>query len=154
MPSMKKLTFTLLLSLATAWLHAQMLNPVTWTFTAKKTAEKVYEVRLIANIQNGWHLYSQNQPADAINIPTEIKFNPNPFLIPEGKTKEIGNMELFKDKKLGISANQYKEKVVFVQKVKMKSNIRTNVVGSVEFQTCDDKKCLPPKKLDFSIALK
>jgi len=36
----------------------------------------------------------------------------------------------------------------------VKSSAKTNVSGSVEFQTCDDKKCLPPKTVDFNIALK
>jgi thiol:disulfide interchange protein DsbD len=54
---------------------------------------------------------------------------------------------------LGVSANQYAGKVDFVQVVKMKAKAKTNLAGIVEFQTCDDKKCLPPKKVNFSIAL-
>ena len=71
----------------------------------------------------------------------------------DGKAKEMGKMEVYKDAKLGISANQYKDKVEFVQKLKLKSNIKTNISGTVEYQTCDDKKCLPPKKLNFNVAL-
>ena len=63
-----------------------------------------------------------------------------------GKTTEVGKMELYQDKKLKISANQYANKVVFIQKIKVKSNAKTTISGSVEYQTCDDKKCLPPKK--------
>jgi len=72
----------------------------------------------------------------------------------DGKVKEVGSMEKFQDKNLGISAHQYSNKVDFVQVVKIKSNAKTNVSGSVEFQTCDDKKCLPPKTVNFNIALK
>lgn len=132
---------------------AQAPNPVQWTYTAKKIADKTYEVHLTANIQNTWHLYSQTQPEDAINQPTEIIFKKNPLLTLNGKTKEVGKMLLFKDEKLKISANQYANSVDFVQVVKLKANVKTNVVGSVEFQTCDDKKCLPPKKIDFTVAL-
>jgi thiol:disulfide interchange protein DsbD len=71
----------------------------------------------------------------------------------EGNVKEIGKLEKYKDKKLDISANQYSEKVTFVQKVKLKGKVKTNVSGKLEFQTCDDKKCLPPKTVNFSIAL-
>ena len=55
---------------------------------------------------------------------------------------------------LGVSANQYSNKVDFVQVVKVKGKAKTNVTGKLEFQTCDDKKCLPPKTVNFSIALK
>ena len=71
-----------------------------------------------------------------------------------GKTTEVGKMELYQDKKLKISANQYANKVVFIQKIKVKSNAKTTISGSVEYQTCDDKKCLPPKKELFKVALK
>ena len=63
-------------------------------------------------------------------------------------------MELMKDVKLGISANQYSNSVDFVQKIKLKANVKTNFSGSVEYQTCDDKKCLPPKTVNFSVAIK
>ena len=149
-----KIFFTSLLLAAVVTTNAQMPNPVQWIYTAKKIADKTYEVHLTASIQNTWHLYSQTQPEDAINQPTEILFKKNPLIVLDGNVKEIGKMQLFKDEKLKISANQYANKVDFVQIVKLKSNTKTNLVGSVEYQTCDDKKCLPPKKIDFTIALK
>jgi Disulphide bond corrector protein DsbC len=149
-----KIFFTSLLLTASVVTSAQMLNPIQWTYTAKKIADKTYEVHLTASIQNTWHLYSQTQPADAIIQPTEILFKKNPLIVLDGSIKEMGKMQLFKDEKLKLSANQYAEKVDFVQKIKLKSNTKTNLVGSVEYQTCDDKKCLPPKKIDFTIALK
>jgi hypothetical protein len=138
----------LLLSLFT---YAQ--SPVSWSFTAKKIADKKYEVHLTATVQQGWHLYSQVQPEDAVVNPTSFVFSANPLLAVEGKIKETGKMEKFHDAKLGISANQYAGTVDFVQVIKLKAKAKTNLAGTVEFQTCDDKKCLPPKKVNFSIAI-
>jgi len=149
---MKKWLFSIVLVFGSFLLHAQ--SPVSWSFNSKKISEKTYEVHLTANIQSGWHLYSQDQPSDAIAIPTSVTINNNPLLKFDGKVKEVGSMEKFQDKNLGISAHQYSNKVDFVQVVKIKSNAKTNVSGSVEFQTCDDKKCLPPKTVNFNIALK
>ena len=149
---MKKWLLTIALAFGFYLLHAQ--SPVSWSFNSKKISEQTYEVHLVANIQSGWHLYSQEQPSDAIAIPTSVSINNNPLLKLDGKVREVGNMEKFTDKNLGISAHQYSNKVDFVQVVKVKSNARTNVSGSVEFQTCDDKKCLPPKTVNFDIALK
>ncbi len=134
--------------------QAQMMNPVTWSFTSKKIGDKMYEVHLTARIQPGWHLYSQNQPKDAIAIPTSFIINANPLFSREGKIRELGKMEKMKDEALGVSANQYSTTVDFVQKVKLKANVKTNFTGKVEFQTCDDKKCLPPKTVSYTIALK
>jgi thiol:disulfide interchange protein DsbD len=142
------------LSVLVAGLQAQaQLDPVKWTFTAKKTADKTYELHLKATIQAGWHLYSQVQPDDAIAIPTGFTLNNNPLLALEGKIKEVGTMEKFHDAKLDISANQYSNTVDFVQVVKLKAQAKTNITGSVEYQTCNDQKCLPPKTVNFSIAL-
>jgi thiol:disulfide interchange protein DsbD len=134
--------------------NAQLLKPVMWTFSSKKIADKTYEIHLTANIQPGWHLFSQIQPADAISIPTAIAFNKNPLVMLDGKTAETGKMEVYSDKRLGISAHQYANNVDFVQKVKLKTGAKTNISGTVEFQTCDDKKCLPAQKLDFNLPLK
>jgi len=150
---MKKLVlfFSLVFLMTTAFAQ---LNPVTWTFSAKKINDKTYEIRLSATIQNGWHLYSQTQPQDAIAIPTTIFIKKNPLLSFDGKVKEIGNLEKYKDESLGVSAHQYSNKVDFVQVVRLKTKAKTNVSGSVKFQTCNDKKCLPPKTINFNLALK
>lgn len=150
---MKKL-FTLLAAFVIAGAVKAQLNPISWSFTATKTGDKQYEVKMTAIIQNKWHLYSQTQPEDAIAIPTSFSFNANPLLTLDGKIKEVGKMEKFSDKTLGVSANQYSGTVTFVQKVKLKANAKTKLTGSVEYQTCDNEKCLPPKTVNFSVEIK
>lgn len=129
-------------------------NPVSWTFTAKKIADQTYEVHMMATIQSGWHLYSQTQPDNAVANPTEFTFNNNPLISLEGKIKEEGEMEKYLDPRLDIGANQYSNKVDFVQVIKLKTGkAKTNVAGKVEYQTCNDEKCLPPKTVTFSVTL-
>ena len=131
---------------------AAQLNPVSWTFTAKKKSDKTYEIHMKATLQEGWHLYSQTQPEDAIALPTSFAFNSNPLLALDGKIKEIGKVEKFSDPRLG-SANQYSMTVDFVQVIKLKVKAKTNITGNLEYQTCNNEKCLPPKKVNFSIAI-
>ena len=146
--------FLAFLVLAGFGASAQTASPVSWSFSSKKLSENVYEVYLTASIQPGWHLYAQAQPADAIAQPTTFIFTRNPLLKYDGKVKEIGKLEKFRDAKLDVSANQYSGKVAFVQKVKVVGKAKTAVTGKLEFQTCDDEKCLPPKTVNFSVALK
>jgi hypothetical protein len=149
---MKKFIVAFVFLFTASFVFAQ--NPVSWSYNSKKIGDNVYEVYLTATIESGWHLYSQKQPDDAIAQPTSFNFNKNPLLDFDGKVKELGKLEKFKDEKLDISANQYSNKVDFVQVVKVKGKAKTNVTGKLEYQTCDDKKCLPPKTINFSIALK
>jgi len=144
----------LLIGLLFFMLAVTAQNPISWTFTAKKLGATTYEIHMTASIQNTWHLYSQEQPDDAIAIPTSFTIKKNPLITLTGKIKEIGKLQKFKDEQLGLSAHQYADKVDFVQVVNLKGNVKTNFSGSVEYQTCDDKKCLPPKTVDFNIALK
>ncbi|MEI9807860.1 MAG: protein-disulfide reductase DsbD domain-containing protein [Bacteroidota bacterium] len=149
---MKKLLILTAIIVVAAAANAQ-LNPVSWTYSAKKIADKTYELHMTATIQSGWHLYSQTQPEDAIAEPTTVTINKNPLLTLEGKINEEGKMEKFHDEKLEVSANQYSSTVSFVQVVKLKAKAKTNVSGSIRFQTCNDEKCLPPKTVTFSVAL-
>ena len=132
---------------------ASAQNPVSWTFTPRKLSNGNFEIHMTASIQNGWHLYSQTQPDDAIAIPTAFTISSNPLIVLVGKIKEEGKLEKFHDKELDLSANQYSQKVNFIQTVKLKGKVKTNFTGSVEYQTCDDKKCLPPKTVNFNVAL-
>lgn len=149
---MRKALFLLAFGLVSQLAFAQ-LNPVTWTFSAKKVGDKTYEVHMKATIQQNWHLYSQTQPGDAIASPTLFTITANPLFKRDGKIKEVGKMEVMHDAKLGVSANQFSGSVDFVQVIKLKANVKTNFAGTVEFQTCDDKRCLPPKTVNFSVPI-
>jgi thiol:disulfide interchange protein DsbD len=112
---MKKIVFLLITLFSVSFVFAQ--NPVSWSYSSKKISDKVYEVYLTATIQNGWHLYAQKQPEDAIAQPTTFNFTKNPLLDFDGNVKEVGKLEKYKDEKLDIAANQYSNKVDFVQVV-------------------------------------
>ena len=147
---MKAVLFSMFL-FATMAVSAQ--NPVTWTFTSRKVTDNSYEIHMTATIEKGWHLYSQTQPDDAVAGPTVFTITSNPLIELVGKIKEDGKLEKFHDKELEISANQYSKTVNFVQTIKLKGKVKTSFSGSVEYQTCDDKKCLPPKTVNFKVAL-
>ena len=149
---MKKLSLILLALFSTATIFAQN-DPVSWSFSSKKIGDNIYEVHITATIDKGWHLYSQTQPKDAIALPTTFNFNKNPLLQFDGAVKEVGKMEEFVDKELDVTANQYSNKVTFVQKVKLRGKAKTNVTGKMEYQVCTDQKCLPAKTVNLSIPL-
>jgi hypothetical protein len=150
---MKRINLVVGLLLISFMSFAQPADPVSWSFSSKKIAANVYEVQMTATILQGWHLYAQEQPKDAIAIPTSFTFNKNPLISLDGKVKELGKLEKFRDEKLGVAANQYSRKVIFIQKIKLKGKAKTNVTGKLEFQTCNDEKCLPPKTINLSIPI-
>jgi len=150
---MKQLSVSIVFLLVSVLSFAQSGTKVKWDYTVKKISDKKYEVRMIATIQPGWHLYSQKQSADAIALPTKISFAKNPLITVSGAVKEVGKVTDAFDKATQSRSRFYSNKVEFVQIVTLKSNIKTSIVGDVEFMVCDDRQCLPPDKTKFSVKL-
>lgn len=127
-------------------------SPVKWTYTAVKKDAQTYEVKIVANINPGWHLYSQTTP-DGGPVATKISFNKNPLLMMNGNPKEVGNMVTKYEEVFGVDTKYYADKVEFVQTVKLKSKAKTNATGKLEYMVCNDQQCLPPTTLSFNVAL-
>ena len=154
MPQNRKWVNLLLaiLLLAPAGIMAQVKNPVKWTYSAKKLSTGKYELHMTAIVEKGWHIYSQNTP-DGGPVPTAFTFTKNPLVTLSGPVKETGKLETHFEKLFDVEVKQYSDKVDFVQTVTVKGNVKTNVAGKVEYMLCNDKECLPPKEVNFSIAL-
>ena len=149
---MKKI-FTLNLGLfLSILLSAQMQSPVDWTFSTKKINATTYEIYLTANLEPGWHVYSQSTP-DGGPIPTTISFSKNPLVSLNGKAKELGKLEQRFEELFGVDVKQFSDKVSFVQTIQLKGKVKTLLNGNVEFMTCNDQECMPPTTQKFSIAL-
>ena len=127
-------------------------NPVKWRFATKKIEDKTYELHFTAEINSGWHLYSQSTP-DGGPLPTQITINKNPLLIISGTPKELGKLETKFEEIFDVQVKYYSSKVDFVQLVKLKNNGNTTATGSIEFMACTDEQCLPPITINFNITL-
>lgn len=150
---MKKIFVAGFLLCCSNFLFAQIQNPVSWTATSQKIADNTYEIHLTADINQGWHIYSQTTP-DGGPVPTSITFTKNPLLTLEGSAKEVGKLEKHNEPLFGVDVKQFSNKVDFVQKVKLKAPVKTSVNVAVEFMVCNDKQCLPPSTRKFTVALK
>lgn len=148
---MKKIVFTFIFILTINSVFAQVENPVTWTFTASKIAAKQYELHMSATVDGNWHIYSQQ--AGEGPEPTSFTFVKNPLVKLEGKVKEIGKLESLYDPNFKSTLKFYNGKVDFVQKVNVKSTANTVIKGTVVYMVCNDRRCLPPKEIPFSIKL-
>ena len=126
---------------------------VEWKFESKKVADKKYEVKLIAHVKNPWHIYSTTTP-DGGPLPTKISFTKNPLTALEGNIKEVGKLESHFEEVFDVNTKYFNNKVEFVQVVNLKGNAKTNLSGTVEFMACNDRECLPPKSVPFSVSLK
>lgn len=145
---MKKLFLFLLITLSFS-AKAQLLDPVSWSYSSKKLSSTEAELLIKATIDPGWHLYSQFIKEGG-PVPTSFKFNPSPDYSLIGKVTESPRAVSAFDKNFSMQIAWHENEVVFAQKIKLKSP-KTTVSGSLEFMVCDDKQCLPPAEVEFKI---
>lgn len=128
-------------------------NIVNFNYRAEKVSDKVYTLHITANIAEGWHIYSQDQPKQAVSQPTRIVFRTSPLFALNGKTLEIGDKKKFENKVVDIVQYQYGDKVEFVQKLTLKAPVKSIVSGNITYQACTDESCLTPQTIPFELSL-
>jgi Disulphide bond corrector protein DsbC len=149
----KKITITLaVLLIAFTALHAQVQDPVKWNYAAVKNSDKEYTVTISAMLSSDWHIYSMNTPGGG-PVPTTFSFKRNPLVTLDGNIKESGDIKTIHDDIFGVDVKYYGETVSFIQTIKLKSAVKTNLSGTIKYMVCNDKMCLPPKTIPFNIQL-
>ncbi len=129
--------------------NAQILKPVKWSFESKKISDTEYDLIATAKLDKGWYTYSQFSAGDEGPIPTAVTFKPTPQYQLIGKAAEVSDHKKSGfDKIFNMNITKFSDEVKFIQRVKV--NASTEIKGSVNWQSCDDEKCLPPDDQDFS----
>ncbi|MBB6111846.1 thiol:disulfide interchange protein DsbD [Mucilaginibacter lappiensis] len=148
---MKKVLLVIVALVMCAGAYAQIETPVRWSYAAKKLNDKEAIVFLKATIQPSWHIYSLNVK-DGGPIKTSFEFTPSKLYVPIGKTSEPTPVTKY-EKAFSMNVSYFEKEVVFQQKISLKSASATSVTGKLTYMTCNDKKCLPPEDVDFTIPL-
>lgn len=133
-------------------IFAQNPTPVKWSFEAKCSNINEYELIFNAAIPDHQTLYSQNIEGDG-PIPTTFEFAKGVNYTLVGKVQEIGNAIVLNDPLFdNAKVTKYKNSVVFKQKVKV-TDVNKPITGYLNYMTCNDNACMPPKDVDFSFKL-
>jgi hypothetical protein len=136
--------------LTTVFSFAQSSKQVQWNYTVKKIADKTYEVHLFATISGDYHLYAQDAGGEG-PVATAFTFSPNPLIVLNGKVKEEGKLISKYETAWKHDVKYYEKTVDFVQVIKLKANVKTDLAGKVEFMVCNDKQCLPPADVEIKV---
>jgi thiol:disulfide interchange protein DsbD len=147
---MKRIVFLIAIIFCFNAVNAQ--QKIAWTYSAKKLADNQYEVRMTANPPIGWHIYSQFTPEGG-PIPTSFSFNKNALTTLVGKVVEKGKLIKYYDKNFKVDVMYFEGKADFIQIIKVKGKLKTNLSGEVESMICNDKICMPPVTQKFNVLL-
>lgn len=148
---MKRLLLLITVLIISTGAFAQIEKPVKWSYAAKRLNNNEVVVFLRATIQPGWHIYSQNVK-DGGPIKTSFTFAPSKEYALVGHTAEPAPVSKYEDA-FKMDVSYFENTVTFQQKIKLKSAHVAAIKGQLEYMTCNNKKCLPPEDVDFSIPL-
>ena len=136
--------FTLLFSLTAM---AQQ-NPVHFSVQQKQVSPTEVEVIFTAKIDQGWHVYSTNLPADG---PTSASLHVDKAegVTPVGKLTPRGKELNVYDKTFEMKLRYFENSVGFVQRYKITAKTYS-IKGYLEYGACNDEMCLPPTQVEFN----
>ena len=144
------LPFAFLLGFLNA--HAQILDPVKWSFDQRSLGNNQYELIFKATIQKGWAIYSPSMEEGG-PVPTSFTYEEGPHFQLSGKVAEAGHRKEGFDKIFEMEVIKFTEEATFTQKVKV-NDINKPIKGYLTFMTCDDTRCLPPTDVDYAFTIK
>jgi hypothetical protein len=120
-------------------------NPVAWLLSGNPPKPGASgTVRLTVRVEPGWHLYGLSQPDEGPR-PTRI-------WLPEGQPYRINgpikapSIERKFDQNFGVEVEYFKGDIMTFQ-LPVKSTGGGTLRVAVQYQTCNDRLCLPPKTL-------
>lgn len=127
--------------------NSQLLDPVKWTASFEKVSDSEYDLIATANIDSGWHLYSQNVPENG-PLATTFTFEPHEsFQLLGNTTEEEGTT--VRDAVFEMDIKYFENTTVFKQRISITSNELPTIKATVEFMACNDIQCVLPPKADL-----
>jgi len=152
---MKKLFFT---AAVAACLAAAPADPVAWRLQDPPVAPLKpgarFNVKLLAAVEDGWHLYSLKPMAEG-PIPTRI-------WIAEGQPFSLAGAvhspdpRVMQDASFGMEVELYEGEVEFTLPVRVAPGAdpgARKLVVSASYQSCNNKLCLPPKTVKVEVPI-
>ncbi len=122
--------------------ESKILEPVKWTFEAKKVTDKTYDLYFNATIDKGYHLYSVDVPEDG-PLPTVFEFEKSSDFELVGEPVELTKPIEEYDDVFKMKIRFFNNKASFKQRIKIKSDKKDiPVTGEIAYMSCNDVGCV------------
>jgi thiol:disulfide interchange protein DsbD len=138
---MKKVVILGVLLILTISLKAQLVDPVKWKTTSNNLESGIAEITFDASIGMHWHLYSQYFD-DGGPVKTTFYFDESNKFELIGTPSESPEPEQVFDDVFKINVKYFSNKAQFIQKIKLLTDEAFEITGAIEYQVCQDDKCV------------
>lgn len=113
------------------------------------------EATIIAKIvmAKDWHINSTVLPEGSFGYPTTFKLEKSAIFKTVGGTIEP-KPHVYMDEAADEMLSTHSGTIIMKRKIKIDSEKDFSILGTFDFQTCDESKCLPPANYDFNLKVK
>ncbi len=130
---------------------AQMVDPVTWSYSVQKVNDSIYELQFTAAIEPTWHMYSQHVPAGGPNATTFTLESSSSYTRIDSVIEVTRPEEEF-DKMFNMKVAYFAVEAKFSQKIRVLNQEAFKITGTIDYQICDDHSCsLGDNEFEFNI---
>ncbi len=151
---MKKIWLLLLLMSFQTWAQfggqQEITNPLKWHTSVEKTGPDTYNLIIEADIEDGWHLYSQfNDPMGSLPIEFEWKNAKDNYEV-IGKAKEINTHKAY-NKVFKVTETFFSKHAKLIQPVKVLNKNLKKIETTLYGQTCKESCIQVKENLSFDL---
>jgi len=130
--------------------NQQIVNPLHWHTSVEKTGTDTYNLIIEADIDEGWHLYSQfNDPMGSLPIEFEWKNKDGKYEV-IGKAKEIGTHQEY-NKTFKVTETFFSKHAKLIQPVKVLDKNLKKIEVTLYGQTCKESCIQVKENLSFDL---
>lgn len=147
------LSLALMLAMVMGTFAMNAQSAVKWTSSVKMTSANEGIITIVANIDEGWHMYGFNQSPDgpvstsvSVTAPKGVKFTDKLGYTPAPKSVQ--------DDMFGCEVTYWENKVTFSRHFKLSKVKEPKVTFSINYMVCNDTNCQPPMTEDIQLVLK
>lgn len=132
---------------------ANQNDPLSWVFTAEKLADNQYRLNMTGNLEKGWTIYGIKTDPEAGPIPTTFVIEAAEGVEALGEVlEESATLKSEFDKVWDAVVPKINGgEVTYSQVVSVTG--QPKITGYVEYQSCDDEMCFPPREIPFVLDL-
>lgn len=129
-----------------------LYDPVSWSTDFEKKNAGTYVLKVRADIEDGWYIYSQHIDGDG-PIPTTLYFDEIEGVEYVGETAERGAKRVEEyDRYFRMDLVKFKESAIFEREALVEPHVE-RITGELEYMVCNDERCLPSSFVSFAFQL-
>ncbi|MBN2263694.1 MAG: thioredoxin family protein [Prolixibacteraceae bacterium] len=133
---------------------SQIYDPVKWELKADRFAPDSAIITMNADIEKGWHIYSQVQDKNEGPVPSAFEFAQNSAYKLVGKTEEPIPLVKKEPAFDNATVSFFEGVTTFSQKIALQTSDSLQLGVAITFMACNDEMCLPPDTRELTVTIK